>query len=306
MNRCYRLTARIFDRRTAFLIGLLVAACGSPARTPAPSGPARRIVTLAPHLAELVYAAGAGERLIGVAEFTDYPEAARGLPRIGDAFHADFERIAELHPDLVLAWDSGTPPRTLERLRSLGYRVVALEPVTLEEIAAHLRMIGELTGTSIIANSAARDFLTRLRQLRAAHSRSQRVRVFVQLSDRPYITVTDRNFLGQAVALCGGENVFGALPGNTAVVTTEAVVTALPEVIVASDMSYGSGATAAAPFADWRRWPAVPAVRDGNLVLVDADLLSRPGLRILAGIQRLCAAVDRGRGGSAATGAAAR
>jgi iron complex transport system substrate-binding protein len=288
------------------ILCLLAASCGSPARAPPPVGPAQRIVTLAPHLAELAYSAGAGDRLIGVAEFTDYPEAARRLPRVGDAFHADFERIAELHPDLVLAWGSGTPPRTLERLRSLGYRVVAFEPVTLEDIASHLRSIGELAGTDTVAESSARAFLARLGELRAAHAGVQRVRVFAQLSARPYVTVTGRNFLGQAIALCGGENVFGALPGDTAVVTTEAVITALPQVIVASDMSSGSGAASAAALADWRRWPAVPAVRDGNLILVDADLLSRPGVRILDGIDKLCAAVDRARGGRRATDAAAR
>jgi iron complex transport system substrate-binding protein len=292
-------------RIAAACLGLLAASCGSPPAVSPPAGPARRIVTLAPHLAELLYSAGAGDRLVGVVEFTDYPEAARRLPRIGDAFHADYERIAELHPDLVLAWGSGTPPETLERLRSLGYRVVALEPASLEDVAAHLRVIGELAGTGVVAEQAAHDFSVRLETLRVRYRGASRLRVFAQLSNRPYVTITDRNFLGQAIELCGGDNVFGGLPGLTAVVTPEAVLSAAPQVIVASDVSSGNGASAEA-LAPWQRWPDVPAVRDGNLFLVDADLLSRPGVRILDGVEKICAALDRARAGRVPSGAAAR
>jgi iron complex transport system substrate-binding protein len=241
--------------------------------------------------------------LVGVVEFTDFPEAARRLPTIGDAFRADYERIAELHPDLVLAWGSGTAPQTLERLHSLGLRVVSLEPVGLDDIAAHLRIIGELAGTGAVAERAAQDFSARLATLRARYMTHRSLRVFAQLADRPYVTITRRNFLGQAIDLCGGENVFADLPGLTAVVTTEAVLAMRPDVIVASNMSSGSVAGSSSALAEWKRWSEVPAVRNGNLFLVDADLLNRPSVRILDGIEKLCLALDSAR---TPNGAAAR
>jgi iron complex transport system substrate-binding protein len=273
-------------------------ACNPPvvptdAATNAPAA-ARRIITLAPHLAELVYSAGAGDRLIGVVEYTDYPPAARRLPRVGDAFRVDYEAIADLHPDLLLAWGSGNPAPAIERLRSLGYRVVALEPVDLGDIAGHIVRIGELAGTRGQADAAAAAFRERLAALRQRGVDVPPVRVFVQLSERPFFTVTARHFLGQGLKLCGGENIFADLPGLTAVVSLEAVIDAAPEAIIASDMGNSAG-DGSGQLGGWREWKRVPAVRDGRLFLLDADLLSRPSVRILDGIERLCGMLESTR-----------
>lgn len=284
------------------VLAAMLAGCGpAPSAPPAavPDVPARRIVTLAPHLAELVHEAGAGDRLVGVVEFSDFPPPVRALPRIGDAFRVDYEAVLALRPDLVLAWTSGNPPETVERLRALGLRVEALEPVALGDIAAHIERIGALTSTTDAASGAAVGFRSRLAGLSGAgHLRP--VTVFVQLAERPWFTVTDRHFLGQGLRLCGGENVFGSLPGITAVVSLEAIIAASPQVIVASDMG-GEGSD---PLAAWSRWPELPAVKNGQLYLVDADLLSRPGVRILDGIEALCADLDRGRGPQSSLGGA--
>jgi iron complex transport system substrate-binding protein len=260
-------------------------ACGRPPPPAATAdGPARRIVTLSPHLAELVYAAGAGDRLVGVVEFSDFPPPVARLPRVGDAFRVDYEAVAALAPDLVLAWTSGNAPETVQRLRDLGYRVVTLEPVRLEDVAAHVERIGALAGTAAVAGVAAEEFRARLAALAAGAAGAAPLSVFVQLSVEPWFTVTDRHFLGQGLRLCGGRNVFGGLPGLTAIVSLESIVEAAPQAIVASDM----GAGRAAALAVWSRWPGVPAVRDGALYVVDADLLSRPSARILDGIAELC------------------
>lgn len=279
----------------AGLAGMALAACAPDPPAPGAAAPAaalaERIVTLSPHLAELVYLAGAGGRLVGVVEYSDFPPPVRQLPRIGDAFRVDYEAVASLQPDLVLAWTSGNPPETVQRLRNLGFRVVTLEPVLLDDIAEHVERIGELAGTSPAAMAAAAEFRARLARLRDGHRAAVPVRVFVQLATRPYFTVTNRHFLGQGLRLCGGENVFGELPGLTAIVGVESILEARPAAIIASDM----GVTARSALAGWEAWPEMPAVRSGAVYVLDADLLSRPSARILDGIAQLCAHLDDAR-----------
>lgn len=286
--------------RRALLAGLLcswlLAACTPPAPAAGddatPGAPAAsRIITLSPHLAELVFAAGAGDRLVAAVAFSDYPPAVRELPRVGDAFRVDYEAVMALQPDLLLAWTSGNPPETLERLRRLGLRVVALEPADLADIGRQLLRIGELAGTQSQAAAAAARYRERLDALAAHAASAVPLSAFLQLSERPYYTVTDRHFLGQGLRLCGGRNIFGALPGLTAIVSVESILDAAPEVIIASYMH----AAGPGPLAGWRAWPVLPAVRAGNLFMVDADLLARPGPRLLDGIEAICAQLDTAR-----------
>ncbi len=279
-------------KRALLALTVWLAGC-APAPTPLPDAvpaEARRIVTLAPHLAELVFSAGAGDRLVGVVEFTDYPAAAAQLPRIGDAFRVDEEVLLALKPDLVLGWTSGNPPPAIERLRRLGLRVVTFEPTVLADVADHIEAIGVLTGTGNIAATAAANYRRRLAELSQPGERTP-LRVFVQLAAKPYYTVTDRHFLGQGLKLCGGLNVFGELPGLAPVVSLEAVIAARPEVIIASDM----GSAGPPPLAGWSNWRDVPAVANGNTWLVDADLLSRPSTRILDGVAELCSLLGKAR-----------
>jgi ABC-type Fe3+-hydroxamate transport system substrate-binding protein len=266
---------------------------GAGTGNPAPAAPATRIVTLAPHLAELAYAAGAGSRLVGTVAFSDEPPAARALPRIGDAFRIDYEQLLALRPDLVLAWSSGNPAAVLARLRALGLRVVAFEPTTLDDIGRQVAAIGELAGTQGPADQAAREWAAGLAALRERYRGTRQVAVFYQVSSQPLVTVTDAHFIGQALSLCGGSNVFGSLPGLTAVVGREAVVTARPEVIfVSGPATPGSGPGGG----EWQRWGGVPAVAGNRIVAVDPTVMSIPGPRLLAGIGSLCAALAAARG----------
>lgn len=285
-------------RLPALLLAVFMAGCGG-APPPPPDGVANRIVTLAPHLAELVHAAGAGDRLVGVAEFSDYPEPVLGVPRVGDAFRVDFESLAALHPDLVLYWPSGNARELGGRLAQLGYRAVGLEPAGLESIAAQIRVIGELAGTAAVAESAAAGFVAELEGLRQAHAGAPPLRVFYQVAARPLLTVNERHIISDAIGICGGVNVFAGLPELTPAVSVEAVLARVPEVIVTTWYPVPGQAAPQAQrvLADWLRWPVLPAVRNGNLVAINADLMSRPTPRMLAGIAALCAGLDRARGG---------
>jgi iron complex transport system substrate-binding protein len=250
--------------------------------------PARRIVTLSPHLAELVYAAGAGEHVVGTVAWTDYPPAAAALPHIGDAFRVDLEALAALAPDLVLAWKGGNPDHLLEQLADRGYRVVALEPERLDDIGAHMVEIGRLAGTEPAAREASAQFRTELHALRRAQAGKSALRVFYQVSWRPLYTIGGRQLISEVIEVCGGLNLFADLGELASSVSMEAVIARDPEVILTAEVQ-------SADLDEWRRWPGVTAVARGHLYSVDGDLVARASPRILEGTRQVCDALDRAR-----------
>lgn len=276
---------------------LLIVACGAagaevPVRDDAGTevvlaAPARRIVSLAPHATELLFAAGAGERVVGVVRGSDHPQAARSLPVVGDAHALDVERILLARPDLVVAWP-WTAPAQVEKLRARGVAVYTSDPQTIDGIAASIERLGALAGTPEVAAVAARAFRDRLAAA-VAGARASGVRVFYAIWHEPLYTVGGRHLVSQAIAACGGENVFAALALPAPQVSVEAVIAARPQVIVAGT----DDAKRPGWLDDWRRWPGIPAVRDGRLRVVDANLLHRPGPRFADGVAQLCAEIRK-------------
>jgi iron complex transport system substrate-binding protein len=258
---------------------LLAAAQGNAAEPPA-----RRIISLAPHGAELVYAAGAGPYLLASVAHSDYPPAARELPRIGDAARLDRERILGFQPDLVIAWPLGNRSQDLAWLEGLGIRVYRSDPQNLAAIADELEAIGRLAGTETSAEPAAEALRRRLSRLRAAYARRQPLPVFYQLWPQPLMSVDRRHLISRVLELCGGRNIFDNLPAGASQVSREAVLAADPEAMVAT---YESG-EAADPLAQWQGWPRLTAVREDHLIRLPADLMHRPGPRLLDGAQLLC------------------
>jgi iron complex transport system substrate-binding protein len=252
--------------------------------------PASRIVSLAPNITELVYAAGAGDRLVGAVDYSDYPPAALEIPRIGDAFRLDFERIRLLDPDLILAWRSGTSAQVLGRLESLGYRVVALETGTVDEIAAELVKLGSLAGTEADARRQAAALLAARDRLRSEFGGRPAVRVFFQLSGEPYFSISADHVISDVIELCGGANIFADLPGIALPVDTESVVMADPAAILAA-VDPGDDAWKL----PWREWQNVAAVRDESLFGIDRDLISRAGPRVIDAAAQVCEALDKAR-----------
>ena len=285
---------------TPWLIALALAVTSAPANairvvddsgaTVELAAPAQRIVTLAPHAAELVAAAGASSRLVAVGARTDLPPEARALPVVGDAMAIDVEGILALAPDLVVTWP-WTAPAQVARLRDHGIPVFTSAPRTIDAIAADIERLGRLAGTSAIASKAAAAFRARLRALARPVGPGAPVRVFYQLSDAPLYTVGANHTITQAIALCGGENVFASLPVPAPLVNLEEVLVQRPALIVAGT----EGARRPAWLDAWRRWPALPAARDAGLAVVDADLLHRPGPRFVDGVAQLCEAVRKAR-----------
>jgi iron complex transport system substrate-binding protein len=253
--------------------------------------PAARIVSLAPSVTELVFAAGAGARLVAATDYSDYPDAARRLPRVGNASRADVERILVLAPDLVIGWKSGNNPADVEKLEKLGIRVYLIEISTLPQIAERLEDIGELTGTREEAARAAGEFRDRLARLENRYAGRLPVTVFYEIWDRPLMTIGGRQVMTDVLRLCGGKNVFEGLDPLAPTVSIEAVIAADPAVIIDSS-SLGNGEEV---LARWRRRGAMTAVRHGNLFTIPSDLIARPSPRILDGAERLCEILDEAR-----------
>jgi len=254
------------------------------------AAPAQRIVALSPHLAELAFAAGAGKRLVGVARHSDYPPAVHDLPQTGDAARVDFERIALLKPDLVLAWRSGNPAGDVARVEQLGFPVFVTEPARLADISRLLRAIGELAGTRPAAEKAVAGFEREIAALRDRHAHVSRVRVFYQIWHRPLLTVSGAHVINEVIALCGGENIFADLVQLTPTVSLESVLAARPDVILG-----GGSAGGEQEFAGWWRASAVPALRKLPAYYINPDLIQRQSPRIVAGVQAVCAALEKVR-----------
>ena len=253
--------------------------------------PATRIVSLAPHITELMYALDAGGRVIATVDHSDFPAAAALLPRVGSAHKLDLERIVALRPDLVVAWRSGNPAAEVERLRTLGLSVYITEPRSLHDIADSLQDLGALIGAKKRGKTLADSFRNQARQTIAKYAGRTPVSVFYQIWDEPLITLNGDHIISELVQHCGGVNVFADLPTLAPQIGTEAVLAADPEVILIS----GSARSGPDWVDHWRAWPRLKAVRNNHVYFIPPDTVQRQTPRILQGMESICAALDRAR-----------
>ncbi len=253
--------------------------------------PVRRIISLAPHVTELLYAAGAGPYVVATVEYSDFPEPARTLPRIGNSSALDIERIVSLRPDLVVGWQSGNPAAIAEKLRALGLNVFMSEPETLDTIPENIEKLGWLAGTENIAQLVAGEYREQLKKLRTFYRSRSRLRVFYQISYEPIYTINERHMISQVLALCGGDNVFTGLIPIAPLVSVEAVLKANPQVIIGAHYEQD-----APPWrAQWHQWRGMDAARYGNIFYLHPDIIARQTPRILAGVESICNFLDQAR-----------
>lgn len=269
---------------------LLTQADGSPLRL---ARPAERIVTLSPHLAEGLYAAGAGERLVATVEYSEFPQAAAALPRIGDAFRLDIERITTLRPDLVVAWSSGNPRAAVDQLRTLDLQVWSVEIRAPGEIADFIEAAGRAAGVEAEAAAAGRRLRERLAALAARYRDARPLKYFYQVDVQPLFTVNGEHLISQGLAACGGVNIFADEPGLAFQASRESVIVADPAAMFAPLPSGPPGT--ADPLAAWREWPGLTAVRNDALFLLSADEISRATPRFLDALESACSLLDQVR-----------
>ncbi len=253
--------------------------------------PARRIVSLAPHVTESLYAVGAGEFIVGTVSYSDFPAAAMAIPVVGSYDRVNLESVVEKQPDLVIAWLEGNGPAVVERLRALGLTVFVTYPTTLPQIPKTLRDFGRLTGREAQAEQRAQDFERRLDALHASYSDKAPVKVFYQVWDQPLLSISGNTLISDVITLCGGNNVFADAPATHPVTNVESVIALDPEVIIAS----GMGEERPEWLDEWKRWPSITAVREQQLYFIEPSILQRHSTRIIDGAEQLCADVDRAR-----------
>ncbi len=253
-----------------------------------PASATERVVTLAPHLAELVCAAAGCETLVAVTAYSDYPAEIRTLPVVGDVAQFNLEAMLALRPTRVIAWDGGTPAAQIARLKTVKVPVTLLRIEHLDDVAAALIQLGSVLGTSARAEAAARVYRRQLAALRAKHAQSAPMRVLYQIETAPVYSINRASPISEAITLCGGINVFAQLPTLAAPVTDESVLAARPQVVI-----HGP-ADALAVTAYWARFAKAARERP-QLVGIDPDLLARSGPRMVQGVAQLCAALDAAR-----------
>ena len=246
---------------------------------------AKRIVSLSPHLTEMLFEAGADARIVGADAHSDYPLPARQIARIGDAYGVDMERLLGLRPDLVVAWSSGNARKSLARIRALSIPVFESEPQRLEDIPRTVERLGVLAGTSTQARVRALQFRQHLAALAAEHAGKRRLRVFYEIWQRPLMTVGNKHLIADALATCGAQNVFAGLSAVTATPTREAVLLADPDAIVVASSDPGA-------LQPWMQWRQLRAVRRHGVIRIDPQRMHRPTSRILDEVTGLCGRLD--------------
>lgn len=253
-------------------------------------GPAKRIVTLAPNLAELVFAAGAGAQLVAVVEYSNYPARVAQLPRVGDAFRIDLESILEFEPDLVIAWKSGNSQSALQKLGQLGIRVWQIEITRPEDIAETVEDISRAAGTETEGMAVARKLHQKLVDLQRQNSDKTPVNYFYQIARRPLYTINGQHIISRGLEICGGVNVFAGLLALAPQISRESVILADPRVMIAPET------TGEAPaLRDWMEWPHLQAVKDNSMIYLPADEISQATPRLLDSIDLACELLDEVR-----------
>jgi iron complex transport system substrate-binding protein len=250
---------------------------------------AMRVISLSPHGTELLFAAGGGAQVVGVLSYSDFPEAAKSLPNVGDNNRIDLERIVALKPDLLVVWRHGSPERQIEQLKKLGIPIFHSEPGKLDDIPDNVQKLGRLLGTSAVADKVAQQLRTELSSLRSQYAHQPPVRVFYQVWDKPLYTLNGVHIVSDALRVCGGENIFATQKILAPQVSVEAVLQENPEVIFASAEQDSGG------FRQWRAFPKLLAVKNNNLMSINGTLLNRAGPRMIAGTAALCQHLDTAR-----------
>ena len=253
--------------------------------------PAERIISLAPHITESLFAAGAGKKIIGAVSYSDYPEEAKKIPRVGGYPTLDIERIVSLKPDLIIAWASGNSSKQVEKLISLGLTVFMSEPRYPEDIAKTIQRFGMLAGSTNIAEKSYKKFMLHYNALKKRYENKEKIKVFYQIWNKPLMTISGKHLISDIISLCGGENVFASLSTLTPQISLESVLQSKSEVIV----SGGMGKARPDWLDDWKAWPALAAVKNEQLYYIDPALMQRVGPRILDGADKLCEIFDKVR-----------
>jgi iron complex transport system substrate-binding protein len=250
--------------------------------------PAQRIVALAPHVVENIFSAGAGEKIVGVVEWSNYPPQAKTLPIVGGYEKTNHEKIVDLDPDLIIAWESGNSRSSVDRLAELGFTIYIDQPDSLSDVAKSIRDIGTLAGVQTIADTVADDYLEQLAKTRSSYANSSKVSAFYQVWNKPLQSINGKHIISDAIEICGGTNIYADEFAVAPIINIESVLERDPSAIIASGMSSGRPEW----LDEWKKWPSLTAVQEDNLFFVNPDHLQRHTIRLLLGMKEVCRQLD--------------
>lgn len=253
--------------------------------------PAQRIVSLAPHTTEMLFAVGAGDKVVGAVEYSDYPEAAKSIPRVGGYSKLDIEAVLVMKPDLVVAWSSGNQKASTEKLKQLGLTVYFSEPKDFEGVVSNMERFAVLTGNTQQGVEASAEFRNEWARLESSYGGREKVRVFYQIWNKPLMTISGNHLIGKVIEFCGGDNIFRDLPVLAPQVDVESVILANPEAIIVS----GMGNKKPEWLDEWRKWTQISAVKTNSIYNIRSDIIQRHSPRILQGAEQMCRHLDQVR-----------
>lgn len=257
----------------------------------ADSLPKHRIISLAPHITEMVYSAGAGQYLVGVSDYSDYPKHAKKLPSVGNFNAINIEAILTLKPDLIIAWKSSIRPQDIAKLRSLGLNIWLTQVQNLQDIPNLISQIGQQAGTAIFANQQAQKLSSTLNQLKALYSQKQRVTAFYEVWQNPLMTVNGKQFISLAMNVCGAKNTFAELPILAPEINIESVIQHNPKVfLIGGEKAFQNNWKQ-----QWLKYPFLDAVKNQHIYLLNNDLYQRPTARFIESLPDLCRIIDQAR-----------
>lgn len=251
----------------------------------------QRIISLAPHITEMLFSAGAGDKVVGVVAYSDFPKAALNIDSVGSYQAINLEKIILLNPDLIIAWKSGNRLKDIEKLEQLGFKIIYSEPYKLTDIPKEVRGFGEQLGTQITANAVADALEDKLQSLIQTYQTKPKVSAYYQIWNAPLMTINGEQSISQAMSICGAENIFADLPLLTAEVSIESVIQRNPDAILLGGQKQMQQGWLKA----WQKWPTISAVKNQQIYLLKADNFQRPTARLIESIEGLCHKIDQVR-----------
>ena len=276
----------------AFFTALLLLCSGGSAVARDTAAPNKlRVVALAPHIVENLFAIGAGSNIVGTVDYADYPNEAKSIERIGGYYGISLEKLLALKPDLVIGWKSGNQSEDLEQIKRLGIKVHLSDPKKIEEVANELIAFGKFTGRIEQRKQVANEFITKLKKIKKQQQSKKILTGFYQLWPEPMMTVSENTWINQLIETCHVSNVFAHSPTDYPQISIENVVIKKPQIIIIPDEQ----ADKPQPKINWQKWPEVPAVKQNQFIRVNADLLHRFTPRMLDGLANMCDKIDASR-----------
>lgn len=257
----------------------------------ASAAPPSRVLSLSPHLTEIVAQVGGQAQLVAVDDSSNYPAAVQSLPKIKQPWLVGTEALLAYKPDLVLVWQSGIAQSTVRQLRAAGVPVYVSEPQSVQGVGKAMMDVAQLLGQRQHAVDGIHQWQQGMASLKAEYAAKPTVSVFYQVWPQPLMTLGGQHLVSEVISLCGGRNVFDDQAGLAPTVTLEAVLNRKPQVLLAS----GPAGTLQALRSQWSKWNALPAVRQQHIYTIEPDILVRQGPRILIAAKRVCKVLDQAR-----------